>query len=220
MGFKYEETIYDPQLGRFVTRDEFLAFARNEPGRTLIAYSPPRKEWLPEWIKVEHFVVAGDGMPALDVNGKPLAWDSPYKDYAGHPRTAGTHATVLRLGRENGVPLMHTLSQLSYWIAKHLGDTGLGAMQERGRMQEGMVADIVIFDPENVTEHANYDAGNNGLASTGIPYVLVNGTIVVKESRVLKDTYPGQSIRFPAEDKGRFVPVPGDFYLNEYADGK
>lgn len=216
MGYKYEETIYDPQLDRYVTKEEFLKFKKTEPGRTLVAFSPPRKEWLPEWTKVEHFVVAGDGMPGLDVKGNKLTWDSAYEDYAGHPRTAGSHGTTLRVARENGVPLMHTLSQLSYWSAKHLGDTGIKAMQVRGRLQEGMVADITIFDPENVTEHATFKSGTNGLATTGIPYVLVNGTIVVKDSKVLKDVNSGQSIRFPVEEKGRFVPVTGKSWLKTY----
>ena len=30
---------------------------------------------------------------------------------------------------------------------------------------------------------------------TGIPYVIVNGTVVVKDSKVLKDVFPGQPIR-------------------------
>jgi len=216
MGYKYEETIFDPQLDKFVTKEEFLKFKASEPGRTLVAYSPPRKKWLPEWTKVEHFVVAGDGMPGLDSKGNMLKWDSPYKDYAGHPRTTGTHAVTLRVARENGVPLMHTISQLSYWSAKHIGDTGLKAMQERGRIQEGMIADITIFDPENVTENATFKKDTNGLASTGIPYVLVNGTIVVKDSKVLKGVNPGQPIRFPVEKKGRFVPASGKSWLKSY----
>ena len=216
MGYKYEETVYDPQLDKYVTKEEFLKFQKDEPGRTLVAFSPPRKDWLPEWTKVKNFVIAGDGMPGLDVEGNRLAWDAPYEDYAGHPRTAGTHAAALRIARENGVPLMHTLSQLSYWPAKHIGDTGLKAMQERGRMQEGMVADITIIDPENVTEHATFKSGTSGLASTGIPYVLVNGTVVVSDSKVLKDVYPGQSLRFPVEEKGRFVPAAGKSWLKTY----
>lgn len=130
MGFKYEETIYDPQLDRFVTKDEFLKIAKEEPGRTLIAYSPPRKKWLPEWTKVEGFIVAGDGMPGLNIDGEFLKWDDPYEDYVGHPRVAGTHAVTLRIAREEEVPLMHTLSQLSYWPAKFMGDTGLEAMKK------------------------------------------------------------------------------------------
>jgi len=216
MGYKYEETIFDPQLDKYVTKEEFLEFKANEPGRTLVAFSPPRKEWLPHWTKVEHFIVAGDGMPGLDIEGNRLTWDSPYEDYAGHPRTAGTHAATLRIARENDVPLMQSISQLSYWGAKHVGDTGIKAMQERGRMQEGMVADITIFDPENVTEHATFKNGTSGLPSTGIPYVLVNGVIVVKDSEVEKDVYPGQSIRFPVEEKGRFEPVGSDVWSGAY----
>ncbi len=70
-------------------------------------------------------------------------------------------------------------------------------------MQEGMVADIVIFDVENVTENANYKFGHSGL-----PWVLVNGTVVVANAKVLKDIHPGQPIRFPVSDEGKFEPVP------------
>ena len=111
------------------------------------------------------------------------------------------------------MPLMHVLAQLSYWHAKHLGDTGLDDMKVRGRMQEGMVADIVVFDPETVTEHATYKAGESGLPSTGIPYVLVHGTVVVDDSKVLKGAYPGQPIRFPVEAEGRFEPVSKESLL-------
>ncbi len=217
MGYKYEETIFDPQFDRYVTREEFEEFAANEPGRTLIAFSPPREQWLLDWIKIPGFGVSGDGMPSLDAKGQPLTWDSPFEDYAGHPRSAGTHATVLRLGRENDVPLIFTLAQLSYYHAKFLGDTGLQAMKVRGRMQEGMVADITIFDPENVTENATYSNGSNGLPSTGIPYVLVNGQIVVRDSAVQKDVFPGQAIRFPVEQTGRFEPASREQWLNTFA---
>ena len=215
MNYKYEETIYDPQLDKFVTKEEFLKLAKDEPGRTLVAYSPPRKKWLPEWTKVEGFIVAGDGMPGLNVDGEFLDWDGAYEDYAGHPRLAGTHAITLRIAREEGVPLMQTLSQLSYWPAKFIGKTGLKAMQERGRMQEGMVADIVIFDAENVTEHATYKAGSNGLPSTGIPYVLVNGTTIVRDSKVLKNVFPGQPIRFHVEDKGRYNKITEEAWKDQ-----
>lgn len=215
MGYKYEETIYDPANDKFLTKEEFLKLKEKDPGYTLVVYSPPRRQWLPLWTKLEHFAVSGDGMPGLNAKGERLSWDADYKDYAGHPRASGTHAKVLRIGREEGVPLMHTLSQLSYWHAKHLGDTGLKDMQVRGRMQEGMVADIVIFNPKTVTEHSTYKAGTSGLPSTGIPYVLVNGVIVVKDSKVQK-VFPGQPIRFPVEDKGRFEPISGEAWKKTY----
>ena len=216
MGYKYEETMFDPQLDRFVSKEEFMEFAETEPGRTAIAFSPPREQWLLDWIKLPNFTVSGDGMPGLDEKGNRLTWDSPYEDYAGHPRSAGTHATVLRLARENDIPLMFSLAQLSYWHAMRLGEAGIKAMDVRGRVQEGMVADITIFDPETVTENATYSKGKSGLASTGIPFVLVNGVVVVSDNKVLKDVHSGQPIRFQVEEKGRFEPSSKEQWLSTF----
>ena len=64
-----------------------------------------------------------------------------------------------------------------------------------GRIQPGAIADITIFDPDTVTDNSDYPIGKSGLPSTGIPYVIVNGTTVVKDSKVLKGVYTGQPIR-------------------------
>ena len=81
--------------------------------------------------------------------------------------------------------------------AKFLQDNGVPQMAFKGRMQVGADADITILDPETVTDNSSLKAGKNALPSTGIPYVIVNGTIVVKDSKVLKRVYPGQPIRNP-----------------------
>ena len=82
-------------------------------------------------------------------------------------------------------------------------------------MQVGKIADLTLFDPDKVTDNSTYTAGENGLPSTGIPYVIVNGTIVVKKSKVLADVKPGQPIRYPVEDKGRFIPVNVNRWISE-----
>jgi N-acyl-D-glutamate deacylase len=87
-------------------------------------------------------------------------------------------------------------------------------MQQRGRVQEGMVADLTLFDPVTVESRATYKVGENGLPPVGIPYVIVNGTVVVDGGEVL-DVRPGQPIRFPVEEKGRFVPISPGGWLNE-----
>ncbi|MGW8187848.1 MAG: hypothetical protein ACWGNK_11290 [Desulfobacterales bacterium] len=46
-----------------------------------------------------------------------------------------------------------------------------------------------------------------------IPYVIVNGTIVVKDSKVLKGVHPGQLIRYAVQSKGRFKPLVKESYL-------
>jgi N-acyl-D-glutamate deacylase len=110
---------------------------------------------------------------------------------------------------------MFQLSQLSYWPALHLGDAGLQDMKDRGRVQVGKIADLTLFDPDTVTDNSTFTAGENGLPSTGIPYVIINGTVVVEKSKVLEGVKPGQPIRYPVEDKGRFEPVNVKTWINE-----
>lgn len=215
LGVSYENML-DPATGKRFTQETFEKKAAEDPGYAIVLFLPPREGWLPEWLKLPHVTVAGDGMWTTDINGKDLKWDDSFEAFNGHPRTAGAHAKTLRLARELNIPLMHTLSQLSYWTALHLGDAGLESMKVRGRMQEGMVADITIFNPETVTENSDYEIGKNGLPSTGIPYVLVNGTIIVKDSKVLNGVYPGQPIRYTEENEGRFVPATRENWLKAY----
>ena len=113
---------------------------------------------------------------------------------------------------------MFTISQASYWVAKHLGDAGVEAMKIRGRMQVGMAADITIFDPESITDNSGFKVGTHGIPTTGIPYVIVNGTVVVKENEVLRDK-PGKEVRFKVEEQGRFKPIDLNDWLNEHTIG-
>ena len=113
---------------------------------------------------------------------------------------------------------MFTIAQASYWPAKHLGDTGLEAMKQRGRIQIGKIADITIFDPKTITDNSGFKVGQHGIPTTGIPYVIVNGITVVKNNEVLP-VKPGKEIRFPIEDKGRYIPIVQEKWLNEHTIG-
>jgi hypothetical protein len=213
LGLEYEDTMYDPIADKFLSEDEWRATSEEDPSRIVVVFSPNRTKWLPYWLRMPHMVVASDAI----YSGKGLdSWDLPFSDYLGHPRTAGSRAKVLRLGREQGVPLMFSLAQLSYWSAKHLGDAGIVAMQERGRMQQGMVADIVIFNPATVTDNATYKTGEQGLPSSGIPYVIVNGQLVVEESEFQK-VWAGQPIRYPVQETGHFEPVAEQDWVRQFA---
>jgi N-acyl-D-amino-acid deacylase len=48
------------------------------------------------------------------------------------------------------------------------------------------------------------------LPSGGIPYVLVNGAVIVNISKVLRDVYPGQPMVFAVEEAGRYEPVTAE----------
>ena len=68
---------------------------------------------MPYWLKMPHMTVGSDAMWATE----DFDWDDDPAKYVGHPRTSGTHTKVLRMAREEKVPLMFTLAQLSYWSA-------------------------------------------------------------------------------------------------------
>ena len=98
---------------------------------------------------------------------------------------------------ENLMPLMLAISKMSYMVADFMAKNGVEQLAQKGRIKVGADADVTIFDPKAVKQ--NDTPANGGLPSTGMPFVVVNGTIVVKDSKVLKDVYPGQAIRAPVQ---------------------
>ena len=97
-----------------------------------------------------------------------------------------------------------------------MGDTGLKAMQERGRIQKGMVADIVVFDPETFRDNSTYDKG--AVPSTGMKAVIVNGKITVKDDKLLP-VFAGQPIRFEPESKPRFEAISVESWNATFTTG-
>lgn len=141
-------------------------------------------------------IIGSDAFPAVYKEDGSFAqdWDTPFDSVNSHPRGAGTHARILRLVREEKLmPLMLAISKMTFLPAKFLQENGVPQMANKGRIQLGKDADLTIFDPDTVKDNSTPQMG--GLPSTGIPYVVVNGTIVVKDSKVLQDVYPGQPIR-------------------------
>ena len=212
LGYKYEETLQDVATGEFYTEKTRAEMLKKEPTRPVIVYKMP-EEAIVDWIRLPGVAIGSDGMPLLPDEG--LEWDTPYDDLPNtHPRFAGSFAKVLRIARENNIPLMQAVAMTSYNYAKPLGDLGLKSMQVRGRMQKDMVADITIFDPETVTDNATYEKGT--LPSTGIPFVLVNGIVVMKDSEPLKAFNAGQPIRFEPQKEGRFKPLSIDSWTQQF----
>jgi N-acyl-D-amino-acid deacylase len=91
---------------------------------------------------------------------------------SAHPRGAGTFPRVLGvLVREkHWLSLPEAVRKMTSLPAKRLN------WQGRGEIREGMFADLVLFNPETVIDHATYE--HPYLLSTGIEKVFVNGTLV------------------------------------------
>ncbi len=67
-------------------------------------------------------------------------------------------------------------------------------LRDRGLLRENMAADIVIFDPKTISDQSTY--ANPHQYPIGIPYVIVNGEVVVENSEHT-GALPGMVIRGP-----------------------
>ncbi len=212
-GRRYEDTMLDPVTGEYYTLETYKATVASEPTRPIVIFKQPQENEA-KWLTLKGVTMASDAVGAKPYDAP---WDYPMEKLGGtHPRTAGSRGATIRLGREHNIPMMQLMSILSYNAAKHLGDTGLKFMQERGRIQKGMVADIVVFDPDTFTDNSTYEKG--AIPSTGMKAVIVNGQIVVRDD-VQLPVFPGQPVRFEPEDKPRFEPISEESWNAEFSTG-
>ncbi|MPY90890.1 MAG: amidohydrolase family protein [Luteitalea sp.] len=96
-------------------------------------------------------------------------------DGVPHPRGYGNTARVLaRYVRETGtLPLEEAVRKMSSLPASHFG------FRDRGLIEAGALADLVLFDPERVDAPSTFEEPH--AYATGIPHVLVNGVFVIRD---------------------------------------
>lgn len=123
-----------------------------------------------------------------------VASDGILENGLGHPRVAGTFARVLgRYVRERKVlSLQEAIRKMSLMPAQRL-EAMAPAMRKKGRIRPGADADLVVFNPDTVSDRATFEKPD--LPSAGIPWVLVRGTVVVDGGKVVHGVFPGVGIR-------------------------
>jgi N-acyl-D-aspartate/D-glutamate deacylase len=123
---------------------------------------------------------------------EPASWPLPAAAFT-HPRTAGTYARSIRtLSQDGGLSMSDILAKCSLHPAVLLEDR-VPAMRRKGRVSAGSDADIVVFDPGTISDQATYTRSTR--PSSGIRHVLVNGTFVVRDSRLDTSARPGRPVR-------------------------
>lgn len=107
-----------------------------------------------------------------------------------HPRAYGTFARVLgKYVREEGlVPLEEAIRRMTSLPASNL------RIRERGRLAPGYYADVVVFDPATVTDHATFAQPHQ--YATGVEQVFVNGVQVIRDGGHT-GAKPGRVVRGP-----------------------
>jgi N-acyl-D-amino-acid deacylase len=109
---------------------------------------------------------------------------------SAHPRTYGNFARLLGkyVRDEKVIPLEEAVRRLTSLPANNL------QLHDRGRLVPGYFADIVIFDPETIEDHATYDKPHQ--YSTGVRDVFVNGVQVLRDGEHT-GALPGRVVRGP-----------------------
>ena len=109
-----------------------------------------------------------------------------------HPRAYGTFARVLgKYARdEKLVTLPEVIRRLSALPATNLG------LDHRGFLKEGMFADVVVFDPATIADHATFE--NPAQYATGMKNVFVNGREVLKDGEHT-GAKPGRALYGPGK---------------------
>lgn len=127
------------------------------------------------WIKI-----------STDAGGFDPAWARELGPI--HPRAYGTYPRVLgKYVREEGVlTLEDAVRKMTSAVADRLG------LRERGQLRAGMMADVVLFDPETIADRASFDDPHQ--LSVGVRDVWVNGARVLSEGEHT-GAMPGQVVR-------------------------
>lgn len=141
-------------------------------------------------------ILASDGMPWQDREGKYIpgeAWPLPQEAWA-HPRSQATYTRFLELWvREwQEFSIMDAFRLGAYNPARALEDD-VPAMKAKGRIQLGADADLLVFDLAKIKVNATLQ--NPLPHSTGMRYVIVNGTPVINDGELDLSARPGRPIR-------------------------
>jgi N-acyl-D-aspartate/D-glutamate deacylase len=140
-------------------------------------------------------IVASDAMPTYwaDGSNETTQWPLP-PGGSTHPRTAGTFSKSLRLMvRETGAwTWLEAFRRCSYLPARVLDEIAPGA-RTKGRLDVGADADLVVLDPDAITDTATYFDSTR--PAVGVRHLFVAGTPVVRDGQLLTDAFPGQPLR-------------------------
>jgi N-acyl-D-glutamate deacylase len=207
-------TAHNFQLGtRRMTEEQLADYQKNKPG-TFITWhfidesNPDDLKLLDKSVLHPRILIESDEMfwMFMDdhdriINYSGDAWPLPEGTFS-HPRSNGTFAKILRsyVRERKLMSLQEALRKMSLMPAQTL-EGFVPQMRKKGRLQEGMDADIVVFDPETISDVGTYEKPNQ--PAVGVQTVLVNGGFVVRDGELILDAPHGQPVRRPVVERTR-----------------
>lgn len=123
-------------------------------------------------------------------DAESLAPEGVFLKFNPHPRAYGNFARLLGKYVREGkiIPLEEAIRRLTSFPAHNL------KIKKRGLLKQGYFADMVVFDPDKIIDHATYE--NPHQFATGVVHVFVNGIQVLKDGKHT-GAKPGRVVRGP-----------------------
>ena len=172
LGIDYGQ-IMIPSTGERLTKERFEALHSSSATQYVVIFTNTQ-EMIDKVIPNPLVMIASDGL-------------------AGHPRNAGTFSrTLAQYVREKGtLTLMDALRKMTLMPAEVL-ERSTPAAREKGRMQEGADADIVVFDPRTISDRSTYEKPME--PSVGVQYLVVGGSVLISEGKFVPNVFPGRAL--------------------------
>jgi cytosine/adenosine deaminase-related metal-dependent hydrolase len=180
LGISYPQLVL-PDTGEHLTKERFEELHNSSKTKWVLIYANTQ-EVVDKVIPHPLVMIASDGAE-------------------GHPRNAGTYSRVLaQYVREKGtITLMDALRKMTLMPAQML-ERSTPAARQKGRLQQGVDADIVVFDPATISDRSTFQKPME--PSIGVHYLLVGGTAVVDDGKIVPDVVPGRALLGPSKRAG------------------
>ncbi len=164
------------ETGEHLTKERFEELHNSSAPQSVLVFATTQ-EMVDAVIPNPLIMIASDGAP-------------------GHPRNAGTYSRVLAqyVREKKTLTLMEALRKMTLMPAQML-ERSTPAARQKGRLQEGADADIVVFDPRTIADRSTFAQPME--PSVGVHYLLVNGTVLIEEGKLVPDIFPGRALKGP-----------------------
>ena len=166
--------------GEWLTKETWDKYAKEQP-TGMVNHHYVKEDWVETALQWPGMMVSTDALPAIDTS------------IPTNPNIAGTFSRLLgHYVREREVlSLSDALARSSLYQAQWM-EQASPVFKNKGRIQRGADADIVIFDAQTIAANAVY--GDPYLKPTGMLHVLVAGELVVQNGQPEEGPAPGQKL--------------------------
>lgn len=177
LGIDYSNLVL-PETGEHLTKARFEEL-----------HSSSKQQWVLIFANTQEMIDATIPNPLVMIASDGLE---------SHPRDAGTYSRVIAqyVREKKTLTLMEALRKMTLMPAQML-ERSTPAGRRKGRLQEGADADIVVFDPQTIADRSTFEKPME--PSVGVHYLLVGGTPLIDEGKLVPDVFPGRALMGPGK---------------------